>query len=426
MTDSLLRAPTALGRVLEAMFLLHAALLPISIAAGQVWAYLIAVVTIVAWARGSLDPNVRRAGLAFPILLFASAALFSAFVGLRPDTALRKMDRLLLAATAIAAPWIAGRSAGFSAPDLIRRLISAFLIGCSAKAAYDLVRIPLKYWIAVHAHEAALSAGGTSSFPSFYSFGNMRDPQFYAAAICIALALGLARTPAFRPRLLTVSAALCSAALIIHFKRGAWASLLIALLGMALLTRRWRMLAILAVIAAAVLQFPMVQERLGQLRHELSPEAGGRVALWVRVAPSLFRDYPLGIGWRSVRHEDLLDRGAPVQNRLNHLHNNVLHVRLETGWFGLLAWLWWMGSAAALMVRASRAAARAASDLRGPALGVLCAFAAVHANGVVEYNFGDAEIFMLMNLLAGLGAALWVHLAQTEEAGCSLAARATR
>lgn len=407
MTGGLLRSPNPWGRALEAFFLLHALLLPISIAAGQIWAYLIAAVTIAGYVRGVFK-GAGRSPLLIPILCFAAAALFSAFVGLRPELAFRKSDRLLLAAVAIAAPIAVAGSARVAAPNLIPRMLAVFLIGCTAKALYDLVRIPLKFVWAMRAFDAATAAGQSAVPPSIFAIGNMRDPQFYAVAICIALALWLMRAPGYRPELLLGSLCVCVIALVLHFKRGAWASALAALVLMAILTRRWRLLGTVVLAIAILSQLPMVQARIGQLREEFHLESGGRIALWTKVAPELFREFPLGIGWRSVRHEDLLECGVPVQRGLNHLHDNLLHVRLETGWYGLAAWLFWMGSAAFLMVRAYRHATHVRSDLTGPALGTLCAFAALHANGLVEYNFGDAEIFMLMNWLMGVGAALWV------------------
>jgi O-antigen ligase len=410
--NAILQAPTRTGRALEALFLLHAALLPVSIAAGQVWAYLIALVSIVGLASGAFR-GADRSPLAPLIVAFAGAALFSALVGVRPELALRKADRLLLLTVALAAPLVAGASSRFAAPDLLRRTLILFLIGCTGKALYDLVRIPVKYGLARRAYEAAAAhadAAGSLIEPTLYSFGNMRDPQFYAAAICLAVALRMFRTPGVHAGALLFSILACGGAMAIHFKRGAWAALLATLFLMALATRRWRMiLAVLALMAVGS-QVPVVRERVALLHHEMQVRTGGRLALWRIVAPALYREYPLGMGWRSVTHRDLLQRGAPVQERLNHLHNNLLHVRLETGWPGLALWLLMMGGAGLLMARAYRAAARASSDLRGPAFGLLGAFVALHTNGLVEYNFGDGEIFMLMNLLMGMGAALWVHL----------------
>ncbi len=409
--NSILHAPTRTGRILEALFLIHAALLPVSIAAGQVWAYLIAAVSIVACAAGGFR-GADRSPLAPLILIFAAAVLLSVLVGVWPQRALQKSDRLLLMAVALVGPLIAGSSPRFASAGLLPRLLALFLIGSTGKALYDLVRIPIRYALAERAYAAAVVAGEAAESlraPTVYQFGNMRDPQFYAAAICIAVALRMFNTPGFHRGALLFALSACGAAMLMHFKRGAWAALIATLLLMALANRRWRLLVGLLAVLAVSAQVPAVQARVAQVREEIQVKSGGRMALWRIVAPALYREYPLGMGWRSVVHRDLLDRGAPVQDKLNHLHNNLLHLRLETGWPGLASWLILMGGAGVLMLRAYRAAYRTSSNMRGPALGLLGAFVALHANGLVEYNFGDAEIFMLMNLVMGLGAAVWVH-----------------
>jgi O-antigen ligase len=162
-------------------------------------------------------------------------------------------------------------------------------------------------------------------------------------------------------------------------------------------------LLLLVAIGAAFL--PPVQTRLRLIQEEFQIRTGGRYALWSTVAPALLREYPLGMGWRSVTHEDLLKHGVPVQKKLNHLHNNVLQVRLETGWLGLAAWLAWMGAVFVWLARGYRRACAEHSPWAGPALGVLTGFTALHFNGLVENNFGDGEVFMLMNLLMGIGVA---------------------
>ena len=53
-------------------------------------------------------------------------------------------------------------------------------------------------------------------------------------------------------------------------------------------------------------------------------------------------------------------------------------------------------------------------EAAGIALGVLGAFCAVMLNGVVEYNFGDAEIFMVLCFLMAMSALVHYRLARPE------------
>jgi hypothetical protein len=86
------------------------------------------------------------------------------------------------------------------------------------------------------------------------------------------------------------------------------------------------------------------------LTDEWSNRQGGRYVLWMDVAPVLLKQYPQGMGLKATRHEDLTRISPRVQPNLDHLHNNVIQVRLELGWAGLLAWLWWMATAFFVML----------------------------------------------------------------------------
>lgn len=398
------------SRAPEYLLIAHAGLLPISIAAGQIWAYLFALLALLAWCFGGLR-GVSRMPLFRVISLFVIAAVFSVFIGLRPALALKKLDRFLLLAVVLVPPLMESVREPAAAGRLGRSLIRAFLAGCTVKALYDCVRIPITYLAQIRAYDAAMASGSLAADalrPTIYDAGNMRDPQFYVVALCIAAALWFARTPGYRRGFVLISVLSTGCAVLLHFKRGAWIALALSLLTMGTLARRWRAVALLVLIGLAAMLLPPVRARVAQLGDEFQLRGGGRYGLWTRVAPNLYQQYPMGMGWRSVQHEDLLGFGAPVQRKLNHLHNNFMQVRLETGWFGAAAWVLWMGSAFVLLFRGWRRAERNQSLWRGAALGLFGAFLALHLNGLVEYNFGDSEVFMLMNLLMGLGAAGWM------------------
>jgi O-antigen ligase len=392
-----------IGRSLRVLLLLHAALLPVSIAAGQIWAYLVAVLFVAALFTRWRE-ELLRAPLTPFIACFAVAVLFSVGVGVRPAQALAKADRLFLLAVPLMLP-LFQKAWGVEG---LRRLLIWFVAACSLKGLYDAVRIPLAYAQAREAFQSALSSGTLEAGalpPTLFEFGNMRDPQFYAVALCIALAFWIMRSPGAPRWFFAAAILLNSTALIMHFKRGAWLATLLAVILLGLLSRRSRVVFLLLLVAIGAAFLPPVQTRLRLIQEEFQIRTGGRYALWSTVAPALLREYPLGMGWRSVTHEDLLKHGVPVQKKLNHLHNNVLQVRLETGWLGLAAWLAWMGAVFVWLARGYRRACAEHSPWAGPALGVLTGFTALHFNGLVENNFGDGEVFMLMNLLMGIGVA---------------------
>lgn len=392
----MIRGMESADRWLSRFLCLHVALIPISIAAGQIWAYFASVLFLLMALRQAPPPG------GYPLMrwvaFYGAAIALSILFGVRPLYSLAKADRFLLFAVPLAMGALAARRPVDSNEQFLERLVTLFLAGCSIKALIDCFRIPIQYiWMRREAIDAS------APYPGLFDLGNMRDPQFYAVAICLLLALVLHRTRGFSRRVVFPALLVNALALLLHFKRGAWFATAAGVLLVALLCGRRKAVfwIVLSVLVAA--QIPAVKERISLLRDEFRVGAGGRYALWTEVAPELFREYPWGMGWRSVRHADLQQNpAAVVQPKLNHLHNNLLQIRLETGWAGVGTWLLLMGSALAYAVRGWR---RASSRWRGPALGILAALLTLHLNGLVEYNAGDAEIFMLMNLLIGLAVA---------------------
>jgi O-antigen ligase len=111
------------------------------------------------------------------------------------------------------------------------------------------------------------------------------------------------------------------------------------------------------------------------------------------------------MGTAAPTNDDFRRVSKRVELKLNHLHNNPLQVLLETGWLGLTAWLIWIATVFRLMLRNLTAAGQAAWP-RAAALAILGSFLGLMLNGLVEYNFGDSEILMLLCLLMGAAEAL--------------------
>ena len=122
--------------------------------------------------------------------------------------------------------------------------------------------------------------------------------------------------------------------------------------------------------------------------------------MWTKIAPELVRQHPWGIGYRSLTN-DMMRRIAPeVEPERDHLHSNLVQVLVDSGWLGLALYLFWMSGAIANAASLARKAQRlwAAPE---PALILLLAMAGLFANGLVEYNFGDAEIVLLYGFIMG-------------------------
>lgn len=378
-------------KVLQVLLLGFALALPISISAAQPLAFL----AIPLWVCGLLyrrDASFLRCPYFWPVVVFAVIALLSSMWGVRPEVSLPKCHRLflLLVIFMMGSAFRTDREGGWKKARLSAVL---FIVGTTLRAAYDVVRVIVEVGRGVH----------------IYDTGNMRDPQMYMVSLCILLAAFIGQGPGKKQVPAPVALGLNALGLILHFKRGAWFSFLLSAGIMSWLARRRKIVMVVVLCAVALVFVPQVRERLQLLKHEWTDKSG-RSALWTKVAPAMLKQYPLGMGFKATKHEDFLPYAAQVQPKLNHLHNNVLQVALETGSAGLAAWLGWMVLTFWMLYRASRSGTGEAAQL---ALGVLGAFCGLMFNGMVEYNFGDSEIFMLLCFIMGLSCV--IHQKQQAE-----------
>ena len=399
-------------RWLAGCVLAHVTLLPISIALSQPFAFLAALlVTWLCWSQRGAPQSAHP--LRWYMLAFAVLAVASLGWSIRPAQTADKLDRMLLLGMIMAIPWLTTRGQTPWSREGLWRLVILFVAGATVQAALDVVRIPMAYHYALQHHEALVQAGERSARalrPTLFDMGNMRDPQMYMVSLSLLVGWVLYRRSDGGLRWWWLAAALNGAAFVLHFKRGAWLAFLVSAALMALAARRRRLLLILLLAVASALAVPQVRERLSLLKDELRLKTGGRYALWTEVGPRMMDEHPWGLGWKAARHEDFTRYAVRIQPKLNHLHNNALQMRLELGWPGLVAWLTWMVAGGVLMGRSYWRLAQRHDALTGVGYGVLGGYLALHFNGLVEYNFGDAEIFMLFNVLLGLAVALsWVE-----------------
>jgi O-antigen ligase len=90
-----------------------------------------------------------------------------------------------------------------------------------------------------------------------------------------------------------------------------------------------------------------------------------------------------------------------------HLHSTPLQLAFDRGIPALLIWLWLMG-AFWLQISESERNARETSDTNrsGVLLGALGALTGFLASSVVNYNFGDSEVAMLLWFVMGIALVL--------------------
>ncbi len=182
-------------------------------------------------------------------------------------------------------------------------------------------------------------------------------------------------------------------ALLVNLKRGPWVGVLFG--GCVLFFLFGRRLIIPALVGALlVITFvDPIRARLADSSRDFFIY-GGRNVIW-QVGMDLLPRYPLGIGFGN---SSVLQKfSAQIPQELKHFHNNFLNIVIETGWLGLLAFLWWL--AAIFRYAFSRRPSRRWYIL-GPTVG--CAILSWQIAGIVEYNAGDSEVMLVVYILVGL------------------------
>lgn len=214
--------------------------------------------------------------------------------------------------------------------------------------------------------------------------------------------------------LLWTICALLFSALLINLKRGPWLGVCVELFVIGIFC--CRKLALITVIIPIVLliAFSPIRTRLFHYAQDFTIE-GGRQRMWA-LGLEIVQRFPLGLGQRNASFMRELDPTLPEQHR--HMHNNLLNVTVETGWIGLMCYLWWMFVAIRMgfvcweKVRQNRliypqgSSPEISSAVGTISLCLACALLGWQVAGAVEYNFGDGEVRLIALFFMGLLVAL--------------------
>jgi O-antigen ligase len=213
---------------------------------------------------------------------------------------------------------------------------------------------------------------------------------------CVALAFALFKRG--RARLPWVAGlALGAAALLLTLMRSGWIGIGLALCVL-LALRRPKLILLVPVLAALVyLAGPASVKARFRSIFSLQGYSNAERVEYLKAGLKIVRDYPLfGTGPKTVSivFQDPKYGLSDLARRNVHLHSNIMQIAAERGLFALLAWL-------AFVVQALVSLARLVRKARDPAVfaaaaGALAALAAFFVAGLMEYNFGDAEVVTLL------------------------------
>jgi O-antigen ligase len=312
--------------------------------------------------------------------------------GLNPELGVPKLDKLLWFFGLFVGPFVLTRE------RRPLRVLQVYVVGCVITAIRTLIERPL-------AARETLASGDTDDLAWALAHGaSMTDAQRLMLGMLAAIGLVFitSRIKGKARWYWGLALLVQSLGLVMTFKRGAWicnvfaASLLLAAL------TRWRYVVIPAVIAGALLFLPFVQQRLGDLRSEFNVDGGGRLTMWCKVTPGLIKDHPFGIGYRSLTNDLMREYAPNVEPNRDHLHSNFAQILVASGWLGLVLYMLWMLSALRDgMVHAVRSVRNNGPPASIVATTLVAMLAALMCNGLVEYNFGDAELVLAYGVIMG-------------------------
>ena len=258
----------------------------------------------------------------------------------------------------------------------------------------------------IHAIKSFRAEEFSSLTDAIINEGSMTDGAILALTIIATLAVVFAQKSRQRKLLYPVLALIVQVcAMIMNFKRGSWITVLVMVAVFIAIKINWKSLLILFAAVLLTLMLPPVQGRLATLKAEFNPDGGGRATMWVVIAPELIQKHPGGIGYKSLTPEMMHDVFWRVEKDRDHLHSNILQVLVATGWAGLVLYLGWMCMAFWNGCRFIYLSKDSPEGEKTYALGLTLMLVALYINGIVEYNFGDAEIVLLYSLLMGVMAA---------------------
>jgi len=218
-----------------------------------------------------------------------------------------------------------------------------------------------------------------------------------------AIAFVFVRAP-FRLRVAALACgSLILLPLVFTFTRSSWLGFMAGLTVMVLF-KNWKWIFALVPLLAVVflLAPPALQDRLGSIFNPYHPNNVERTYMW-KAGIRMIQDRPLtGYGDIDLGKQYEKYRPAEAKERSGHMHNNFIMLGATLGIPGLLVLIGLFARIAVVEWNVLRSVPQREWLLQGTALGCFASFAGFQINGLFEWNFGDAEIAMLLWLTVGM------------------------
>ncbi len=251
-------------------------------------------------------------------------------------------------------------------------------------------------------------------------------------ALTVALYVFLPFKRSWWGALLLLAIAAMIGSLLLTITRASWVAFIISSAVIFLLGASRRSLLVVGVLAIPLILaglFMLQAKRNVGFLDRTDGSITWRQSVWrggFHLLVSEPRHLLVGVGMDSIKSH-WREWGLFEQGRLplGHMHSDLLEIALERGVPAMLVWLTLLGLYARVLWRLHRslsmpdsaAVAKSSDRLLGPwidraiVLGALGGLVGFFVSGLVEYNWGDSEVVMIVYLIMGLTLALQRHYA---------------
>ncbi len=403
--------------IMRVGFVLLALCIPVSIAATNIlWALL-----MLAWIIKIIltrNYKFRPSKLDVPIMIFLSFSVISGLFSIDPQRTLRglKSEFLVLLFYLIIN--------NLRDRDTIRKVVRAFIIGSVLVSAFGIIQyfVGVSKLNGVIVSSPEILSGAPAGLLDFLSMNNLRvvatrsHPLTLAGGLMMSLAIVIcllvfgSKENRKQKLWLGIAAIIIGTAFVFTFSRGPWISMMLVLIFIEFVkpvkkTVPWALIFIFSVIIiAGTISFSMKDTRISIIDRVLDIKDSDRVYMW-QSGWEMFKDYPLtGVGIKNISqiYYKYINPKAIHGKDWGELHNNFIQILVERGIFGLGAFLWLLISCFKEGIRRYRFSISRSRYSMALILGCLAAFLGFAIAGMVEYNYGDSEVVMMMWFLVGL------------------------
>ena len=279
------------------------------------------------WRELRNAPSIR------PYMLFALLAAMSVVVAPSKGSAITELLRLWSILFTYALVYVVAASSR----QALRRLTFA-LIGSAA--------LPI-IWAC-----GQYSAGGSRKIGDFNRLtGTFLHPDPYGIylALVIVAAVPIILKRGWINRLLVLWVPFAGFALVASYTRTAWIMVVLGVVVIGLLRYRWLLLLVPIMLAGALVLIPSTGSRFNDIQNPKQSVRGpgnafvARVQLWREDLPKAKQKPLTGLGLAAI-----VDKSSDA----SHVHSDFIRALVETGIFGLLAYVAVLGSAVIGALRA--------------------------------------------------------------------------